>query len=476
VSATRTPTFAVVGRVNKGKSSVVSTLIEDESILVDKEPGTTRVCTRFPFRADDGRTLCVVVDTPGFEEAPRALTWLRAHEGTAADRPALVAKLVATFRGSGEFADECALLEPILAGAAILYVVDASLPYRPNYEAEMDILRWTGRPSMALINRIGGDDHVDEWRRALSQYFHVVRLFDAHRSGFAERVSLLRAFRELDDDARGAIDEAIAVLRADWARRRAHGARIIAQLVADALTYTEEHRLAEHDTPDAHRAAWQEGLLESLRTREHRARREVETLYRHKRLRTDEDDLIAEDFDRDLFAAESRRVFGLDTWQIVRAGAVGGAAIGGTIDAATLGHSFLLGTVIGGVLGGAAAYWGGLQIADVTVLGQSVGGRAAIVGPVRDANFPWIVLDRALAHFESVAQCAHAQRDVLAIARSPGKVGTSRRLDAAERSRLGALFATIRDQGVPVDDESVAALAERVAILLSDATEPNGAL
>ncbi len=462
----RTPTFAVVGRVNKGKSSVVSTLIEDDSIRVDKEPGTTRVCTRFPFRADDGRTLCFVVDTPGFEEAPRALTWLRERAGTAADRAATVARFVETFRGSGEFADECALLEPILDGAAILYVVDASLPYRANYEAEMEILRWTGRPRMALVNRIGGDDHVDEWRRALSQYFSVVRLFDAHRSGFVERISLLRAFRELDDDARGAIDEAIGVLRADWARRRERGARVIAQLLADVLTHTEEHALAEGEGPETRQGEWQAAFLESLRRRERRARGDVETLYRHERLSRDEGDLGAEDFDRDLFAAESRRIFGLDTWQLVRAGAIGGAAIGGTIDAATLGHSFLLGTVIGGIVGGAAAYVGGLQIADITVLGQSVGGRVAVVGPVRDANFPWIVLDRALAHFESVATRAHAQRDVLAVARPSGKVGASSRLEGADRSDLSAIFATMRSGGAPVGEESVEALAERIAALL----------
>ena len=44
------------------------------------------------------------------------------------------------------------LLTPILEGAGILYVVDAGAPYRENYEAEMEILRWTGRPSMAVIN------------------------------------------------------------------------------------------------------------------------------------------------------------------------------------------------------------------------------------------------------------------------------------------------------------------------------------
>jgi hypothetical protein len=466
MSETRTPTFAVVGRVNKGKSSVVSTLIEDDSVRVDPEPGTTRMCTRFPFRADDGRTLCYVVDTPGFEEAPRMLTWLREQAGTAADRAAAVTKFVAKFRSSGEFADECALLEPILDGAAILYVVDASLPYRANYEAEMEILRWTGRPRMALINRIGGDDHVEEWRRALAQYFSVVRLFDAHRSGFAERVSLLRAFRELDDGARPAIDEAIAVLGADWGRRRERSGRVIAQLVADALTYTEEHRLAEHESPDPDRSDWQSTFLESLRRRERRARREIETLYRHEKIERTERDLAAESFDRDLFAEESRRVFGLNTWQLVRAGAVGGAAIGGTIDAATLGHSFLLGTVIGGVVGGAAAYWGGLRIAEVRVLGQSVGGRVAVVGPVRDANFPWIVLDRALAHFESVAERAHAQRDVMEIAAVVGKVGASSRFDAADRALLGASFAKIRARGAPASEELVAALAERLAALL----------
>ncbi|HET9062893.1 MAG TPA: DUF3482 domain-containing protein, partial [Candidatus Binatia bacterium] len=345
---------------------------------------------------------------------------------------------------------------------------------RANYEAEMEILRWTGRPRMALINKIGGDDHVEEWRRALSQYFSVVRMFDAHRSGFAERISLLRAFRELDDAARPAIDEAIGILRADWTRRRERSGRVIAQLVADAVTYTEEHRLGEHESPDPHHREWQEAFLESLRRRERRARREIETLYRHERLERAESDLAAESFDRDLFAEESRRVFGLDTWQLVRAGAVGGAAIGGTIDAATLGHSFLLGTMIGGVVGGAAAYWGGLKIAEVTVLGQSVGGRVAVVGPVRDANFPWIVLDRAFAHFESVAKRAHAQRDVLEIARPAGKVGASSRFDAAERSRLSAMFSKLRSRGAPASEEAVETLTERVATLLPAAADEAG--
>lgn len=469
MSESRVPAFAVVGRVNKGKSSVVSTLIEDDSVRIDKRPGTTRQCSSYPFRADDGRVLCYVVDTPGFEDAPRALTWLRERETTAAERARVVAMFVEAFRGGREFADECALLEPVLAGAAVLYVVDASLPYRANYEAEMEILRWSGRPGMALINRVGGDDHVAEWKRALGQYFSVVRVFDAHRSGFEERISLLTAFREIDDGARDAIDEAIATLRQDWQRRRLRSARVIAELLAESLTHVDEHRLGEHDSVQQHRAEWESRFLEGLRRRELRARREIEVLYRHERLERSEDALARGDFDADLFADESQRVFGLDTWQLVRAGAVGGAAIGGTIDAATLGHSFMAGSIVGGFLGGAAAYWGGKRAAEIKVLGQPMGGRVAVVGPIRDPNFPWILLDRAVMHHRAIAQRAHAKREVLKLEGSGGKMGPSSSLDAGEQRRFVTSFARFQRRNAAGSSEAVDVLADEIALLLERA-------
>src|SRR5262249_214319 len=177
-AVTEAPRFVVVGRVNKGKSSIVATLAEDDSVRIDPRPGTTVEVREYPVRVD-GRTLFVLVDTPGFEDAPRALAWLRANEVSAANRPARGAELLRAHEGTGECAAGRKLLAPILAGANVLYVVDGTRPFRRNYEAEMEILRWTGRPGMALINRIGEEDHAAEWRRALDQYFRIVRDFDA---------------------------------------------------------------------------------------------------------------------------------------------------------------------------------------------------------------------------------------------------------------------------------------------------------
>ena len=77
------PRFAVVGRVNKGKSSIVSTLAEDDSVRIDARPGTTTEVREFPVRVD-GRTLFVLVDTPGFEDAPGLATRTRGLGGGAA--------------------------------------------------------------------------------------------------------------------------------------------------------------------------------------------------------------------------------------------------------------------------------------------------------------------------------------------------------------------------------------------------------
>jgi hypothetical protein len=419
-----------------------------------------------------GRTLFTIVDTPGFEDARAVLAWLSERETSAADRPALVARFVDQFASGDQFPEECQLLAPIVAGAGILYVVDASKPYRPNYEAEMEILRWTGRPRMALINRIGSDDHEAEWRRALGQYFGIVRAFDAHASGFDERLGLLRAFRELDPTATAKLDEAIAMLEADWAERRREAARLIADLLVDALTMTVERPVRESDDAAVKEREWHEEFRRAMRERERRQRREVELIYHHDSLERQELDLVDDAITTDLFSQRTWRVLGLDQWQLARAGAVGGAAVGGTLDALTGGTSVLAGTLIGGVVGGLSSYFGARNAARVEIVGRPIGGRVAIIGPVSDENFAWLVLDRAILHQAAVSGRAHAVRHAMVLTeRGDGRRGgPSGTMDGAERDPIGALFKRIRGAG-GADADSMTALGSRIEALIERTSE-----
>jgi hypothetical protein len=410
------PTFAVVGHPNKGKSSIVATLAEDERVAISATPGTTREANAHTLVVD-GESLYVLVDTPGFQRARDVLDWLKHRSPSASERPAAVAAFVAEHESDPRYHDECELLRPIVSGAGILYVVDGTKPYGPEYELEMQILQWTGQPRLALINLIGEDDFCDQWRKALDQYFSIVRVFDAMNADFATRIGLLKAFAELDQSWRAPLERAVDLLTAERGRRRERAAAEIAGLLHDALTFVEREKLPANADTDPVRADVQERLVARLQQRiarrEQRSRKAVEAIYHWVALPREEaqEQLLA----TDLFADEGWELFGLSDTRLLVSGIVSGAVAGGGIDALLGGASMLLGAGIGALVGGAGVWFGGHELAKVSVLGETLGGRVMQVGPVRAPNFPWVLLGRAWVHHHLVSERNHARREALSL-------------------------------------------------------------
>jgi Domain of unknown function (DUF3482)/50S ribosome-binding GTPase len=456
------PTFAVVGHPNKGKSSIVATLAEDDSVRIAPEPGTTTACRRYPMKVD-GHVQYVLVDTPGFQRARRAFAWMLERETTAAAHRAVVEAFVREHRGTGRFDDECELLGPLLEGAGILYVVDGSRPYGPEYEAEMEILRWTGQPSMALINLIGEEDHVEPWRAALGQYFRIVRVFDALTAPFEKRLELLLAFGELREDWREPLRGAVAALRAERARHHERVARAIAEMLVEMLGHEETRRLSADADPRLHEATLEQRYKDALRARERAGRREVELVYAHHGIERSERDVELPG--PDLFSTDHWFFWGLNRRQLVATGAAGGALLGGVVDASVGGASLLLGSAIGAALGGATAWLSSGRIARIRVLSLPLGGRLLRCGPSRNVNLPYVVLGRALAHHALVAGRSHASRGPLDPAAGEDAPNWVDRLAPSQRSGLERLFRRLRDgdAGAEVEDELTALLVPLVA-------------
>ena len=434
--------FAVVGHPNKGKSSIVATLAEDEGIAIGARPGTTRDANRYAFEVD-GEVLYTLIDTPGFQRAAEVYRWLTEHETDASRRSELVAQFVERHADNPRFHDEVELLSPIVAGAGVLYVVDGAKPYGPEYEVEMQILRWTGQPRMALINLIGEGDYVEQWRSALDQYFSIVRVFDAMHADFANRISLLRAFGELRDEWSRDMVRAVGALEAERQRRRGHAAAAIAGCLIDCLVMKEQQRI-EDQPSDELRARLEARLRRRLESREQQTRRQVQSIYRHERLVLD--DAGAQILGMELFTEEGWDLFGLSRTQLLITGAMTGALAGLGVDALVGGASFLLGAGIGALLGGAGAWFGGDELANTRVLGDPLGGKTLQVGPVQAENFPWVVLGRAWVHHHLVSERNHAHREVL----SADLAAAQNVMDGLEdelRKRLATLFRQIADDG-----------------------------
>ena len=457
------PRFAVVGHPNKGKSSIVATLAADDSVGVAPEPGTTAVSREYPMTVD-GRRLYTLIDTPGFQRARRAHAWM-AERLTSADRhAAVVGEFVTAFAGTGKFTDEVELLRPIVDAerpAGILYVVDGSVPYGPEYEAEMEVLRWTGRPSLALINPIGEADHVEAWRAALGQYFKIVRVFNAVTAEFDKRLELLRAFGQLAEGWRDPLESAVSALESDRRRRRREAAREIGGMIVDALTLSVSRKLGPSEASKAYEAELLETFKGQLRRREKRSRDAVEAVYDHHGLDRregggSEDEALA----GDLFSQEAWLMFGLRRRDLVLAGAGGGAAAGGTLDVAAGGTSFLLGAAIGAVVGGAMGWMGAGRLAEVKVVNRPLGGKLLRCGPVKSANFPFVLLGRARYHHAVVSGRTHAQRGVLEI--DEAKAGAMNPLSEGQRKALSAAFRAVSKAGGDASEAAAEAREQTV--------------
>ncbi len=464
-----TPTFAIVGAVNHGKSSVVSTLAENDHVKVSSMPGETVECQRF-WLLD----LFVFYDTPGFQNALEALPEL-APAAQAADPLDLFRDFISRHQGQPDFEAECVLFAPIVEGAGVVYVVDGSEPVLDIHVAEMEILRLTGAPRLAMINRTGKDDFIADWKRRLGLHFNAVREFNAHDAVFADRIELLETLAGIEQGWKEKLMSAVAIYREEWESRISECAEIIVELIMDSLSYREiAPNLDLKSRRDEAAAALRERFIRALSRRELAAHQEMIRLFGHSRVTASETSEPL--FDAGLFSDETWRAFGLDENQLIAAGAIGGAAAGASVDAFTAGHTLMAGAAIGGAIGALGAFAFGKQRPEIKVSVPGllkkfqVGGSNLVIGPYTAVNFPWIILDRAIGTFAYLVNRAHARRDEVSLSTT----GMKAVMDAAGlltaqwdddiRRRCERNFRAVRKNkaGRPVRDAMRELLKERL--------------
>ncbi len=469
----KTPSFAVVGRPNKGKSSIVATLARDDSVYIDPHAGSTDRTERFPMVVGD-ETLYLLYDTPGIQRSREVLAWLEEHGGDASSRPRTVRRFLEQHRGGERFREACEMLEPIVAGAGIIYVVDGSCPFGPDYEPEMEILRWTGNPSLALINPIHDDDYVQAWRDGLSQYFRTVRVFDAHHAEFAKQLELLELFGHLDPDWRGAIDQAVAALTVERDQQHRAASVEIADFIAGAMAYSVSQPLPEGIAEEPVRKIIASRYQTHLVKEEKNCRKRVEELFHYHHLERSEAVIPLED--NDLFNVERWYLWGLSRRALLQVATASGALVGGgagmAVDAATGGLLGGLGTLLTGAGGAALGRYGAVKYADeigqLRVRGIPTGGSTLCYGPSRNPNFPFVLLGRALEHHRLLARRTHAHRETLEL--------NNPLLDMVnddDRRTLGRIFADIRrEKELPRRKGELADLVYRYALRADSVSEP----
>lgn len=467
------PAFVVVGRVNSGKSATLATLLEvddNEILRVSPTPGETTAVQPLPVVYDDKEQIRFF-DTPGFQQPIEAMREIERLVSGGAPGPDEIRRFIE--EAGDRFPDEVRLLAPVVKGAGILYVVDPCKPLRDSFLAEIEILRWSGRPRLALLNPQGEPGADEElWRQRLGTAFNLVRTFDAHAARYEERRRLLESLLQIEERHAGHIKRVIDAMEAEWGQRREDAAEAIIDFLREALTLRTTDALDDRDRGVPARRKRKQGALAEeyyakLAKLEGKCLGRLLRTYRHHLLEPDIDPKRHRGLD--LATTETWLKWGLNRWQLTAAGALAGGAAGAAFDLGVGVHSLGAGTILGALGGGAATFLKGGQLPELKVtMGGGLklkgrGGRSLVVGPPASPNFPWVLLDSMMVSYLGILSRAHGRRDVSGL-EAGGEGSLVRQLPGDQRSLLQKWFNTCL-KGSPDPGREAEAFKTLVAML-----------
>ena len=400
------PVFAIVGHPNEGKSTVVSTLSEDDSVRISPTPGETIKCRSLPVIIDD-REIIRFVDTPGFQNPKQTLAWMQAYKG--ADK-AIVQSFCQSHADKTQFKDELELFQPIAQGAGIIYVVDGSRPVRSNDRSEMEILRLTGLPRMAIINcKDPEETYLEDWKNEFTKHFNSIRVFNALQATYVERIALLESLKSIHQDWQAALAIVIEAFKKDWHQRNIRTAELIIDMLVRCLEHSVIQKIKEGAEIASTKTRLQHQYRKEIENIEKKMHDKIKKLFKHNIFNLD---LPAQSIvNTDLFDTRTWQVLGLTPRQLATAAGIAGGTLGAFIDTAAAGLTFGIFTAIGGAMGAGSAFLGGRRMTAIKVVGLALGRNQIQVGPNGNIQFFYVLLDRALIYYAHVINWAHGRRD-----------------------------------------------------------------
>lgn len=457
------PEFAVLGHPNEGKSSVVSTLTENDNIRVTPTPGETTHSTGYTVKID-GKEIIRFVDTPGFQVPQQTLAWFNSYEG---DPGSNVSDFIKAFGDDPFYADECELLRPVAGGAGIIYVVDGSRPVRANDLAEIEILRLTGRPRMAVINsKSETKDYTHDWKLEFRKHFNSIRIFNSNTAGFPDRIAMLESLKAIDQEWEPVLSDVIRAFKDDWKKRNQMVCADIVKTFEQCLSFSLSEPVTSKSDLNGIKENLNRNYEAKIKEFEQKMFSRVRSMFKHRLY-----DYTLPEYsvlNYDLFSGQTWKFLGLNKTQLAGAGAVLGGTIGVVADAAAGGASLGLFALAGGIIGAGSALWGGRKAVKSKPAGLRLGGEHLQAGPSQNLQFLYILLDRALLYYSHIVSRSHGCRDLSGDGNTSGseKKGYAGRLSMEEKKICAKFFKAASGQTLIREKETMAKFQRLVASVL----------
>jgi len=268
-----------------------------------------------------------------------------------------------------------------------------------------------GRPRMAIINsKTDGKDYALDWKFEFQKHFNAIRLFNSNTANFTERIKMLESLKAIDQEWEPMLTRVILAFKKEWQKRNSLVCANIIQTIEKNLSFF----VSETITPSSDKEKIKERLITRyqahIRETEKQMFKKIRTLFKHNifEYHLPEYSILK----HDLFSKQTWELLGLTKEQLATAGAIIGGTLGAVIDTAAAGITFGVFTAIGGVLGAGSALFGAKKVTRKKTAGIRIGGDKLQLGPNKNLQFLYILIDRALIYYSHIINRPHGRRDL----------------------------------------------------------------
>lgn len=205
--------LSLVAHTNVGKTTLARTLLGRDVGQVRDAPHVTEFADRHLLLASAEGDRLWLWDTPGFGDSVRLVRRMRLHGSPLGW---LLAQVWDRWRDRALWSGQQALRHVRDQSDLLLYLVNAAEPEAAWLEAELELLAWTGKPVLVLLNQLGAPRPAAEEAAELAAWHgRLVRLGRRAERGPELRGPEVRGVLPLDAFARcwvqeGALLDAVA--------------------------------------------------------------------------------------------------------------------------------------------------------------------------------------------------------------------------------------------------------------------------
>lgn len=352
---TKPLSICVVGHTNVGKTSLLRTLLKDDTFgTIANESATTRHVEKSVITDTQNVPLLYLYDTPGMEDATGVMAYLTAYSDEREDGIDRLTAFLAAVNSQyatlprpteslptpdEDFSQEAKVILATLNADLCLYVIDSRFAPTAKYKDELALLAFSATPVLPVFNFVGESRHIDAWQALLKRKnLHVWVSFDTVSFEFEREIILWQSCATLLNTP-PKIVELIDERKQLWQKLQTDAHHKIADFLISVASYTQ--KISENTDPAPTQLAMQTAV-EKAQTA---LIGELLNSYRFYHTKASIEPIMATLNQLNLAHSSVKTAKG---------GTIG-AMLGAGFDVITLGASLGAGTLVGGLLGGGLA-------------------------------------------------------------------------------------------------------------------------